>query len=427
MKRSLKTGFTLVELLVVIAIIGILAGLLLPAIQQAREAARRMSCGSNIRQFGIALLGYEYSYKILPGLSCGIYVQNPPNYTVSITTPGTPSAGRWSGMIGLLPFMEASALYTQIDGGYSARLANGTMVNMGPYGQVMNAGGAITTIHSPWNNTYLPAVSQVGFFRCPSDPTKKGNAFANNTSVGRLNYAFCVGDSDRGMADHSISQPHTRGAFERGIQHTLASVTDGTANTIMFGEIGTPPSLDVNVVNGNGIAVKDPKVQGTVINGASIAVTIGPISCIDVKAARAKVRGGNYIGTINVMYRRGSRWTDAFPVYSGFNTILGPNGATVTDWTQDPQGEQDGILTAGSYHYGGAHVAMFDNAVKFIPNGIDTSDPSGAVGTTSNPIYAPGRENISGTWRQTPNWTSPSPFGVWGAMGTAASGEVVAE
>ena len=96
----------------VIAIIGILAGLLLPTIQQAREAAGRKSCSSNIRQFGIGLLNYEYSFKLLPGFAA--------EYGVGSLTLGThdaPGAAvpRWSGVIGMLPMMEQQILFTRID------------------------------------------------------------------------------------------------------------------------------------------------------------------------------------------------------------------------------------------------------------------------------------------------------------------------
>jgi len=412
MRASFKKGFTLVELLVVIAIIGILAGLLLPAIQQAREAARRMSCGSNIRQFGIATLGYEYSYKKLPGLACGIYVQNPPNYTQSIPNA---SAGRWSGLIGMLPFMEQNALFTQIDSGFTARIPGGGTATFGPYGQRLSG---TPTIVAPSSNTYQPAVTQVGFFRCPSDPVKKSNAYGNNSSLGRINYAFCIGDSDAGSTAHSIASTHTRGAFERGIQHTLASITDGTSNTIMFGEIGTPPSLSV----GNA-TVNTPKTQGTSIDSAVASGIIPP--SLDVTACKAKARAGRYIGTPLVDYRRGIRWMDALPIYTGFNTIVGPNGPTCADQAKSNSNADDGINTATSYHFGGAHVVTFDNSVKFVPNEIDTTDPT-ASGTTAV-VYAPGRDWNGTAWVQTPNWTGPSPFGVWGAMGTAVGGEVVGD
>ncbi|MEK0425942.1 MAG: hypothetical protein RJB11_2033, partial [Planctomycetota bacterium] len=77
MRSTKRQGFTLVELLVVIAIIGILVGLLLPAVQAAREAARRMSCGNNIRQLALGCLNYESAYKKLPAGASGPCSYNP--------------------------------------------------------------------------------------------------------------------------------------------------------------------------------------------------------------------------------------------------------------------------------------------------------------------------------------------------------------
>ncbi len=93
-------GFTLVELLVVIAIIGILVGLLLPAVQAAREAARRMQCSNNLKQIGLAMHNYESSYRRLP------------SGFVSLGRTGSPG---WGWGAALLPFMEQSSIYNNID------------------------------------------------------------------------------------------------------------------------------------------------------------------------------------------------------------------------------------------------------------------------------------------------------------------------
>src|SRR5262245_34603533 len=103
---SQKRGFTLVELLVVIAIIGVLVALLLPAVQSAREAARRMSCSSNLRQLGIAMHSYHDTHKTLP-------------YSTSAWGPdgrvNSPGNRGWSWSSFILPYIEQQATYNQID------------------------------------------------------------------------------------------------------------------------------------------------------------------------------------------------------------------------------------------------------------------------------------------------------------------------
>src|ERR1044071_6861704 len=101
-----KSGFTLVELLVVIAIIGVLVALLLPAVQAAREAARRMSCSSNLRQLGLAMHNYHDTHKTLP-------------YTTAAWGPdgkvNSPGNRGWSWNSFILPYIEQQAVYSQID------------------------------------------------------------------------------------------------------------------------------------------------------------------------------------------------------------------------------------------------------------------------------------------------------------------------
>jgi len=422
MNRSFKRGFTLVELLVVIAIIGILAGLLLPAIQQAREAARRMSCSSNIRQFGIALLNYEYSYKLLPASAAGFGLGNPRAGTGALNannnTALNNAVANFSGLVGMLPMMEQQALYNKIDSGFIQRINTPPVDQpVGPYGQ-----RTAVTFYWPWDPNYSPARTQIGFFRCPSDPGRMNPSSA--TATARNNYAFNYGDGIAGLDSGDLNNETTRGPFQRAQQRTLASITDGTSNTIMFGEISTVSSSNVPA---NGSA-QNPQIQGRAIGVALFPVET--INMIDIRDCKGRARGGIYPtaagSTAGPTFQTSSgvQWLRQGLPWSGFSTIIGPNGASC--FTGAGGLGAAAIRTAGSYHFGGAHVVTFDNSIKFIPNEVDTTNttPGLLPAAYTNPT-APGRAVVGTVWIQTENWNSPSPFGVWGALGTRGSGDDV--
>ncbi|MDO5114216.1 MAG: DUF1559 domain-containing protein, partial [Planctomycetia bacterium] len=166
-----KKGFTLVELLVVIAIIGMLVGLLLPAVQQAREAARRMQCNNNLRQMGLAALNLESSHKHYP----------PGGWKWSFT--GDPDAGFGEGQMGgwsysLLPFLEQNTLY-----------------QLGADGDP----GTETTTQK--NGAKQRAESPIPIFYCPSRRTcktyKAGTSVnsASTPNAGKTDYAANSGNS----------------------------------------------------------------------------------------------------------------------------------------------------------------------------------------------------------------------------------------
>jgi len=186
MKKMTRRGFTLVELLVVIAIIGVLVALLLPAVQAAREAARRSSCGNNLKQLGLGLHNHHDTFLRFP-------------VTRDI---GGGHHGRRNGFIQLLPFIEEDNAYTNIKN------------NLGP---------------APWNGNDIWRI-KIAPFECPSSVAPSN---FNNGQLTGLNYRLCVGDSVR-QKDGQMAT--TRGVFQRANALRFRDITDGTSNTVAMSE-----------------------------------------------------------------------------------------------------------------------------------------------------------------------------------------------
>jgi prepilin-type N-terminal cleavage/methylation domain-containing protein len=374
------SGFTLVELLVVIAIIGVLASLLLPAVQAAREAARRMQCSSNIRQVGIALLSYESTHRVLVPIRTGPK-DNADGEAINMLV---------SGMVGLAPHLEAPQIYSMYRQGFTSKAPPFTRFSKD--GEHWSIGG-----------DYVPWRTQIAVLRCPSDP---GRMLMNDwSSMGRNNYAFCYGDSQRGaeLKEWEATMDTTRGVFQLRDGRRLTEIFDGLTNTIAFGEVATA----------NGVNFSDRSRQASIRGYQATSLTetapgrgILPIDCLKTSQNR------RYSAAQNPIARRGMHWGNGMSDFSGFNTVLPPNSPSCVLDTHDGAG----IHSATSYHSGGAHALTLDLAVRFITDDIDVG-PADAK--------SPGAYRMSGPLRHTPDWDAESPHGVWGAYGSIAGSEIL--
>ena len=223
MVQRLRPAFTLVELLVVIAIIGVLVALLLPAVQAARESARRMQCGNNLKQIGVALHNYHDAMQRLPPGAFWF---------------GTDTASyRGSIMVHLLPFIEQKSVYDAFD--FSTATDN----------QTYPGGGR--TLASTIVKTYV----------CPSDTNKDlrnnlaiANYSASVGSTGRNDNAACpcprwnTWASFQEMPVRAVTNTsHFSGPFTRyPVSSRFADISDGLSNTIFFGEVRRDCSVHVN-------------------------------------------------------------------------------------------------------------------------------------------------------------------------------------
>ena len=235
--HSLRRGFTLIELLVSIAIIAILISLLLPAVQQAREAARRTECKNNLKQIGLALHNYHDVHRTFP-----IGARNQPGGSLPGFGP--------SWWVGLLPHLEQSALYGQW---------NHELIGCG---------------FSPFNPALSADVS-MSFMLCPSSPLKEKQrvvfSFTQTPNVTMPHYSGIAGATNTGnVRGATVSLPDdgypsdrtsdccaplnqgridSRGVLIPGQAVTMSQLTDGTTNTIVVGEISDYAEL-VNPITG---------------------------------------------------------------------------------------------------------------------------------------------------------------------------------
>jgi prepilin-type N-terminal cleavage/methylation domain-containing protein/prepilin-type processing-associated H-X9-DG protein len=312
---SSRRGFTLIELLVVIAIIAVLIGLLLPAVQAAREAARRIQCVNNLKQLGLAIQNYHDANNAIPPDS------------MNSAPAGVGPSNNFSMKTRLLPYLEQAAMFNALNMSFQATDAP-------------NA-----TIHNNAN---------VASFLCPSDgnwpqPNVSATNYPNNIGLLRTQ----PGSSTLGTLDgpaYKLGQPPEDATV------SFATVTDGTSNTVIFSEF-------VKGKNTAGLPYTFPGYSLNLVFDAGVPETPGrtPLqfqqACTTSTSAVYDQKGTDWI--INDCGKGGC-----------YSHVMAPN--TRACWYGNSSNTDHTLVGASSYHSGGVNVTMLDGSVKFVKNSIST-------------------------------------------------------
>ena len=330
MRSRTAQGFTLIELLVVIAIIGVLIALLLPAVQSAREAARRAQCTNNLKQIGIALHNYHDSNNAFP--PAGLPYRRPSdgfaNLNWSAHSPGT--------LVRIINFMEGGNLYNAFN--WESQCVIGCAVN----DRIQN-----TTVFN----------ASVGSILCPSDPEAGTFPYATN-------YAASIGPQFRwdGEGDGGVGV----GLFADNKSYGIHAARDGTSNTVAFAERKISDGT-AGTLNGAELYVGLDWPSGTGGGYGSGRDQIMPdgVLYLDQYIEQCRERKLARTNELNQL----TCWTCGRMYHgSSFNMLLPPNSRDGDCAKYQAHG---GMFTSRSYHPGGVNVCFSDGSVRFIKDTID--------------------------------------------------------
>lgn len=331
-------AFTLIELLVVVAIIGVLAGLLLPAVQAARESTRRTQCSNNLKHLGLALQNHESAYQSFPVGRQTVASANDDG-TIGANGNATTGNGRcFSAYAFILPQLELNTIYDQIDFGSGPdTIANNAM-----------------------------SVQQPALFLCPSDLGGKsllqGNGFA-----GVANYALNSGTTFP-VSTQNPGQVPVTGIFYENSKIRLADITDGTSHTVCISEqVLSDPSDQANT---QGIWNGKTPTTGFVLTTGNNNANQGP----ELLRYPQDIAIGN-----RIQLTRGNRLLYGAPGHTMYNHLRSPNDIQPDARGGLPHSQRNLYwwrrlshnVTSRSRHMGGVYSLFCDGHVEFVSNAID--------------------------------------------------------
>ncbi|MDX1948035.1 MAG: DUF1559 domain-containing protein [Pirellulaceae bacterium] len=344
-RAAARRGFTLVELLVVIAILGVLVALLLPAVQAAREAARRAQCSNHLRQWGLAAQMYHDTFQ-------SFAMTNAQNYL--------PNTQGFSPQARMLPFIEQANLQNALDFSRPAFT--------GPFNAL---------VPNPQFAAVFAMPIKVAL--CPSDPAPVLNVGAGGTQYSGINYMVSFGS---GTGTNYDLRWRTDGVVYENSGARLADLTDGASNTVLMTETvrsvgadftlpaGTLPKAPYQAtVNGSsGVSATLQAMPG--MSGTGNGWTNGASGSIENPSLAAIVPNlTNWRGAASAALRgRGTSWAHSGAMSTLTNGYTPPNHQipdVVTHFT--------GYFAPRSFHPGGAMAVMGDGSVRLLTNSLDTA------------------------------------------------------